>query len=185
MKQTIKRHLNKRKYTRKLRKLRKKYTRNMRKATRNLLKKSRRFMKKTYKLQRGGMNVNQYEKALTKLQELVNKMNEKGLNEEKKVELNHSMRNLRQKIKGYLKEFPEVKPPPGLGLERQGEAARSAQAMPTAEEAGNFFDDLSRSPPATTICQASVDIYDGKIQNEDLKKEIEKIVDNPNCNPKM
>ena len=52
MKQTIKRHLNKRKYTRKLRKLRKKYTRNMRKATRNLLKKSRRFMKKTYKLQR-------------------------------------------------------------------------------------------------------------------------------------
>tara|TARA_Y100000389_G_scaffold51043_1_gene46763 strand:+ start:1010 stop:1489 length:480 start_codon:yes stop_codon:yes gene_type:complete len=54
MKQTIKRHLNKRKYTRNLRKLRKKYTRNMRKATRNLLKKSRRFMNKTYKIQRGG-----------------------------------------------------------------------------------------------------------------------------------
>ena len=180
MKQTIKRHLNKRKYTRKLRKLRKKYTRNMRKATRNLLKKSRRFMKKTYKLQRGGMNVNQYEKALIKLQELVNQMNEEGLNEKKKVELNHSTRNLRQKIKGYLKEFPEVKPPPGLGLERQGEAAR-----PTAEEAGKFFDDLSRSPPATTICQASVDIYDGEIQNTDLENEIEKIVDNPNCNRKM
>ena len=54
MKQTIKRHLNRRKYTRNLRKLRKKYTRNMRKATRNLLKKSRRFMNKTYKIQRGG-----------------------------------------------------------------------------------------------------------------------------------
>ncbi len=185
MKQTIKRHLNKRKYTRKLRKLRKKYTRNMRKATRNLLKKSRRFMKKTYKLQRGGMNDMQYKAALTNLQELVNKMNEKDLDEQEKVRLNRAISNRRMRIKGYLKEFPKVKPPPGLGLERQGEAAEEVQATPTAEEAGNFFDDLSRSPPATTICQASVDIYDGKIQNEDLKKEIEKIVDNPNCNRKM
>ena len=184
MKQTIKRHLNKRKYTRKLRKLRKKYTRNMRKATRNLLKKSRRFMKKTYKLQRGGMNVNQYEKALVELKGLVDEMNiERG--EEKRSILNKRIRAKRQKIRGYINENPKAKYPPGLGIERQGEAARSAQATPTATEAGKFFDDLSRSPPATTICQASVDIYDGKIQNEDLKTEIEKIVDNPNCNPKM
>ena len=54
MKQTIKKRLNNRTYSKKLRKIRKKYTRNMRKATRNLLKKSKIFMNKTYKRQRGG-----------------------------------------------------------------------------------------------------------------------------------
>ena len=72
MKQTIKRHLNKRKYTRKLRKLRKKYTRNMRKATRNLLKKSRRFMKKTYKLQKEGRNHG--DEKINDLKELENRL---------------------------------------------------------------------------------------------------------------
>ena len=107
MKQTIKRHLNKRKYTRNLRKLRKKYTRNMRKATRNLLKKSRRFMNKTYKIQRGGSRMTKatYIEAIAEIQELKKQKN-LYIDEGKTVppKLNATLRRLTKRTQAYENE---------------------------------------------------------------------------------
>lgn len=212
MKQTIKRHLNKRKYTRKLRKLRKKYTRNMRKATRNLLKKSRRFMKKTYKLQRGGEKSR--DEKINDLKELENRL--KTLEDQKSaiikakdngIEVEQLLKDdlfasldqyQRSNFNRYIRDFPkkmenkkkqikkltqEIAPPAPQRPGPQPPPPPPPQRVSGGPSSSSPVDPLPA--PAKPECQASVDIYDGKIQNEDLKGEIEKIVANPNCNRKM
>ena len=201
MKQTIKRHLNKRKYTRKLRKLRKKYTRNMRKATRNLLKKSRRFMKKTYKLQEGGRRTG------------------KGRHQRHAVARGGDQKTrarARKRREQWLRDHAAAaEDTDGEETAEQRPPSDQPQAMPTAEEAGIFFDGLrTRSQAQAQVkprlldglvedrqkneaeagvpkaeaeviearCQVPFIIKDGKIKYEDkLKDRIEEIVNRDEC----
>jgi hypothetical protein len=192
MKQTIKRHLNKRKYTRKLRKLRKKYTRNMRKATRNLLKKSRRFMKKTYKLQRGGDKTAKKKDKNRRKEERENMVAQQPSPQPSPIVLSDAERNRRERRRAFKARLAE-------GRNAQATPTAAAQAMPTAEEAGKFFDGLRTSSQAQVEnissgvpqaeakvkearCEVPFIIYDGEIKNEDkLKDRIEEIVNRDEC----